>query len=174
MLKKKYARATTNQTLPSILLSSLYQWTQDQENRENFCKHNDFCLRMYSFIVHLFTLMCDIMDLSCMVSPSLDLGQKAAADGLSLLSNINNSDTVHQQCFHISLIKALPTPFKTTSWLYFRNKVFKSRTKHYYRLQICLKAYCHLLDKTNELRGLEMLIKEDLIIYLVNVIIYLI
>lgn len=118
--------ATANQALPSILLSSEYSWTKDQENRENFCKHHNFCLQMYSFIVQLFILKCGIMYLFCMVSTSLSIGQKGAVTGLSVCSaNINNNNTVNQQYFLISLIKELPNLFKTTSWSYFSNKAFK-------------------------------------------------
>lgn len=62
--------------------------------------------------------MCGNIGLFCMMSISLEPGQKAAVDGINVCSDSINNGTVSQQPFHVSLIKALPNPLKTTSWPY--------------------------------------------------------
>lgn len=107
------------------------------------------------------------------MSISLEPGQKAAVDGINDCSDSINNGAVSQQPSHVTLIKALPNPPETNSWPY-SDKVFN---KGLITLQITKMSenVPPLMNKTKiQLRSLEMIIKEDLIIYLVNVIIYLI
>lgn len=79
---------------------------------EKIYKHNAICLWLYSSIVQLFILMCGNIDLFCMVSISLEPRTVSCSWWNQYLPRQYYNDTGNQQWFCVTLIKAVPNPFK--------------------------------------------------------------